>query len=92
MDLFIKNNFSLHKMHKMLIFGLESSGLLWIIIILTLSFTAEDSLVSKWCNAKFLQICSNEQTTYILDDLRVSKFSALIKIFGWSIPLIVVAI
>ncbi len=25
-------------------------------------FTAEDPLVSKWRNAKFLQICSNEET------------------------------
>ncbi len=25
-------------------------------------FTAEDPLVSKWCNAKFLQICFDEQT------------------------------
>ncbi len=25
-------------------------------------FTAEDPLVSKWCNAKFLKICSDEQT------------------------------
>ncbi len=24
-------------------------------------FTAEDPLVSKWCNAKFLQICSDEK-------------------------------
>ncbi len=35
------------------------------------SFTAEDPLVSKWYNAKFLQICSGEET--ILDDQRVSK-------------------
>ncbi len=25
-------------------------------------FNAEDPLVSKWCNAKFLQICSSEET------------------------------
>ncbi len=25
-------------------------------------FTAEDPLVSKWCNATFLQICSDEET------------------------------
>ncbi len=25
-------------------------------------FTAEDPLVSKWCNAKFLQMCFDEQT------------------------------
>ncbi len=27
-------------------------------------FTAEDPLVSKWCNAKFLQICCNDVTTH----------------------------
>ncbi len=25
-------------------------------------FTAEDPLVTKWCNATFLQTCSDEQT------------------------------
>ncbi len=25
-------------------------------------FTAEDPLLSKWCNATFLQICSDEET------------------------------
>ncbi len=25
-------------------------------------FTAEDPLLSKWCNAEFLQICSHEET------------------------------
>ncbi len=41
-------------------------------------FTAEDPLVSRWCNAKFLQICSSEETKliYILDGLWVSKVSA----------------
>ncbi len=49
-------------------------------------FTAEDPLVSKWCNAKILQIhCFDEETnSYILDGLKVSK----IFIFGWTIPLI----
>ncbi len=28
-------------------------------------FSAEDPLVSKWCNAKFLQICSDEEKIYI---------------------------
>ncbi len=45
--------------------------MLWIIVmflsavwalILMAPFTAEDPLVSKWCNAKFLQICSDEET------------------------------
>ncbi len=40
-------------------------GLLWCFYQFGLSFwrhpfTAEDPLVSKWCNAKFLQICSVE--------------------------------
>ncbi len=42
-------------------------------------FTADDPLVSKWWNATFLQICSDEETNkliYILDDLRASKFPA----------------
>ncbi len=44
-------------------------------------FTAEDPLVSKWCNATFLQI-KNSSTSW----MRVSKFQQ-IWIFGWSIPL-----
>ncbi len=39
-------------------------------------FTSEDPLVSKWCNAKFLQICSDDKLIYILDGMRASKFSA----------------
>ncbi len=38
--------------------------------ILTSPFTAEDPLMSKWRNPKFLKICSN----FILDGLRVSTF------------------
>ncbi len=39
-------------------------------------FTAENALVSKWCNAKFLQICSNkDKLVYILDGpMVVSRF------------------
>ncbi len=39
-------------------------------------FTSEDPMVSKWCNANFLKVCSNEEknSTLILDDLRMSKF------------------
>ncbi len=43
-------------------------------------FTAEDQLVSKWCNAKYLKICSNEEEKkliYISHGLRVSKFLAI---------------
>ncbi len=40
-------------------------------------FTAEDPLVSKWCNGKVLQISFDvEKLTYILDGLGVSTFSA----------------
>ncbi len=45
-------------------------------------FTAEDPLVSKWCNAKFLQICSDEETnSSSLDDLRMCKMLA--NIYFW---------
>ncbi len=47
-------------------------------------FTAEHPLLSKWCNATCLQICSHLETKYILDLLRVSTFSAI----GWTISLI----
>ncbi len=26
-------------------------------------FTSEDPMVSKWCNANFLKVCSNEEKT-----------------------------
>ncbi len=35
-------------------------------------FTSEDPLVSKWCDAKCLQFCSNEETNSILNGRRVS--------------------
>ncbi len=60
-----------------------SCGLLWCFYqLFGLSFwrhpfTAQDELVSKLCNAKFLQICSDEEKLiYILDGLRVSKSSS----------------
>ncbi len=55
--------FSLHKMFN----GLGSCGLLWCFYqLFGLSFwrhpfTAEDQFMSKWCNAKFLQICSDKE-------------------------------
>ncbi len=55
-------------LHKTLIDRLEWCGLLWCFYqLFGLSFwrhpfTAEDPLVSKWCNTKFLQICSDEET------------------------------
>ncbi len=48
---------------------------LWIILMLLSAvglsfwrhpFIAEDPLVSKWCNAKFLQICSDQETNKYL--------------------------
>ncbi len=39
-------------------------------------FTAEDPLVSKWWNARFLQIWWRNKLIYILDGLRVRTFSA----------------
>ncbi len=39
-------------------------------------FTAEDPLVSRWCNATFYQIWWRNKFIYILDGLRVITFSA----------------
>ncbi len=62
-------------LHKILIDGLESCGLLvdYYDVFYQLfglsfwrhPFTAEDPLVSKWCNATFLQICSVEETNHL---------------------------
>ncbi len=53
-------------------------GLLWCFYqLFGLScFTAEDPLLSKWCNASFLQIWWRNTLIHILDGLRVSTFSA----------------
>ncbi len=71
---------------RMLNYGFMSYvDYLWIIVmflsavwtlILTAPIHCKESMVSKWCNAKFLQICSDEESNYILDGLRVSKCSA----------------
>ncbi len=68
--------------HNTLIDGLKSCGFLSCFYqLLGLSFwrhpfTVKDPLVSKWCNTKFLQIYSNEETNiYILNGLRVCTFS-----------------
>ncbi len=66
----------------MLTDGLERCGLLWCFYqLFWLSFwrhpfTAEDQLLSKWCNAKFLQIWWRNKLIYILGGLRVSTFSS----------------
>ncbi len=65
-DLLQTPSFSLH---KTLIDGQLwwCCGLLWCIYELLSfwwhPFTAEDPLESKWCNATFLQICSNKETS-----------------------------
>ncbi len=50
-------------------------------------FTAEHPLLSKWCNATFLQIWWRNKLIYILDNLRVRTFLASVFIFGWSVAL-----
>ncbi len=56
-------------------------------------FTAEDPLVSKWCNATFLQICSDEKYKLldILDGLGWVHFQQTF-IFEWTISLRMVAL
>ncbi len=72
-------------LHKTLTDGLALSELLWCIYQLVElpfwrhPFTAEDPLVKKWYNAKFLQI--KNKLIYIADGLRVKKFSASVH-FG----------
>ncbi len=60
--------FTTNSLHKTLTDGLDTRGLLWCFYqLFELSFwrhpfTAEDPLLSKWCNVKFLKICSDEET------------------------------
>ncbi len=51
-------------------------------------FAAEDPLLSKWCNAKFLQICSDEETSSSTSWMagRWIYFQQIL-IFGWTFPL-----
>ncbi len=49
-------------------------------------FTAEDPLMSKWCNATFLQNWWRNKLTYILDGLRGIHFQQIF-IFVWTVPL-----
>ncbi len=63
--------------------GVITCGLLWCFYqLFGLSFwrhpfTAEDPLLSKWCNATFLQIWWRNKLIYILTGLRVSTFHFL---------------
>ncbi len=53
-------------------------------------FTAEDPLLSKWCNAKCLRICSDEGTWFPEDEYIFSKFdyNYSFNLHGtWNIPL-----
>ncbi len=91
MDLFIISSFSLH---KMLIEGLESCGLLWCFYqLFGLSFwrhpfTADDPLVSRRCNATFLQIYSDEETNSFISWMAWGRVNfQRISIFGWTIAL-----
>ncbi len=53
-------------------------------------FTAEDPQVSKWCNAKFIQICSDEATNSSTFWMAWGWAHFLqVFVFGWTIPLIV---
>ncbi len=70
--------------HKTLNDWLESCGLLWCFYhLFELSFwrhpfTTEDTLVSKWCNAKFINLLWwRNKLIHILDRLRVTQFSAI---------------
>ncbi len=56
-------------------------------------FTAEDPLVRKWFNAKFLKVCSDEETnSYISWMARGWVHFQQIFIFGWTFPLSVLII
>ncbi len=77
MDLFLICSFCLL---QMLTDGLECCGLLSCFYqLFGLSFwrhpfTVEHPLLSKWCNATFLQIWWSSKLIYILDGLRMSTF------------------
>ncbi len=50
-------------------------------------FTAEDPLVNKWWNAKFLQICSDEETNSSTSWMAWGWVNTeQIFIFGWTTP------
>ncbi len=67
-----------HFLYKMLIDGLESCGLLWCfhnaVSFSRHPFTAEDPLVSKWCNISPNLLWWRNKLIYMLDGLMVSTF------------------
>ncbi len=49
-------------------------------------FTADDPLVTKWCNAKFIQICSDDKTNSSTSWMSEKwVLFQQIKNFGWTI-------
>ncbi len=70
-------------------------GLLWCFYqLLGLSFwrhpfIAKDPLVSKWSNAKFLQICSDKETNSSTSWMAWGwvEFQWILFFFGWTTPL-----
>ncbi len=77
---------------KMLTDGLEWCGL-WCFYLFGLlfwrhPFTAEDPLLSKWCNATFLQICSDEETNSSTSWMTWGWGHSGKFILAWTIPLI----
>ncbi len=96
MDLFLKNMqlFTLQDVNWWTGVVWITCGLLWCFYqLFGLSFwrhpfTADDPLVSKWCNATFLQICSNEETNSSTSWIAWGWVNyQLIFNFKWTIPL-----
>ncbi len=75
-----------------MMYELESSGLLscfyqlFGISFWRHPFTAEDPLMSKWCNAKFLKLFCDEETNLSTCWMTWVHFQHIF-IFGWTIPL-----
>ncbi len=49
-------------------------------------FTSEDPLVSKWCDAKCLQFCSNEETNSILNGRRTIPLRSRLLVSNTESP------
>ncbi len=72
------------------------TGVVWIIVVFLSAglsfwrhpFTAEHPPVSKWCNATFLQICSDEETNSSTSWMvwGIVDFQQII-VFGWTTSL-----
>ncbi len=82
-------------LYKMLSDDWSRMDYLWIIVIFLSAvglsfwrhpFTAEHPLESKWCLAKFLQICFDKETNTSWMAWRRVHFQQFF-IFGWTIPL-----